>query len=406
MESKGRAAAVSARVLIVGAGVAGQVAAHWLARAGAEVTVVEQAATLRRTGGHAVDLADLATEIIERMGLLDAVTAAKVDRDRLVFHEPGPHRLEMPRVSAAISARHIEIQREDLCEILYTGNRAEVDYRFGDTVTDLTEHSDGVEVAFREGGSARYDVVIGADGLHSGVRRLAFGPEAQFSHDLGAALCVFSYPNPGIPDRQVHGVADVDLSGFVYPVGDGDQARALLLFRTAGEAPIHHRDHAAQVARVVAAVDRLTGRLPITPADAEGAADFYYDAIAQIRMDSWCSARIALVGDAGYSPGPAVGGGTAVAVLGGYVLARHLIHHEFDGARAFPATERVLTPIVAQARKAAPATLRQLVPTGRAGAWLLPRTLRAVTRLPNGLTRKLAALGAKSRTLADYDPAG
>lgn len=405
MENKERAAARGARVLIVGAGVAGQVAAHWLARAGAEVTVVEQAATLRRTGGHAVDLADLATDIVERMGLLEAVTAARVDRDRLVFHEHGPRRLEMPRVSSAISERHIEIQREDLCEILYAGNRAEVDYRFGDTVTALTEDSGGVQVAFRERAPARYDVVIGADGLHSGVRRLAFGPEAQFRHDLGAALAVFSFPNPGVPDRQVHGVADVDLSGFVYPVGDGAQARALLLFRTTGEALIHYRDHAGQRARVVAAVERLADRLPITAADVSGAEDFYYDSIAQIRMDSWSTARIALAGDAGYSPGPAVGGGTAVAVLGGYVLARQLAHHGFRGATAFPATERAMTAIIARARKAAPNTLRELVPTGGASAWLLPRALRLVTGLPAGLTRRLAAVGATSRTLADYDPA-
>lgn len=398
---------MSARVLIVGAGVAGQVAAYWLADAGAEVSVVEQAATLRRTGGHAVDLADVATETVERMGLLGAVTAARVDRDRLVFHERESRRLEMSRVSSAISERHIEIQRDDLCELLYEHNRDAVEYRFGDTVTELVTRAEGVEVAFREGGSGDYDAVIGADGLHSAVRRLAFGPEEQFRHDLGAALAVFSYPNPGIPAAQVHAAADVDLSGFTYPVGDGSQARALLLFRTAGEAPIHYRDHAGQLARVAVALDRLRDRLPITPADAEGAADLYYDAIAQIRMDSWSSSRIALVGDAGYSPGPAVGGGTAIAVLGGYVLARQLIHHEFDGARAFPAAERVMTPVAARARKAAPATLRQLVPTGRAGAWLLPRTLRTVTRLPSGLTRRLAALGAKHRSLADYDePAG
>ncbi|WP_147916169.1 FAD-dependent monooxygenase [Ruania zhangjianzhongii] len=396
---------MSARVLIVGAGVAGQVAAYELARAGAEVTVLEQAATLRRTGGHAVDLADVATDIIERMGLLDAVTAARVDRDLLVFREGASRRLEMSRVSAAISARHIEIQREDLCEILYAGNRAAVEYRFGDTVTELAEHADGVDVTFREGRSERYDIVIGADGLHSVVRRLVFGPEAQFRHDLGAALSVFSYPNPGIPDRQVHAVADVDLSGFVYPVDDGTQARALLLFRTAGEPPIHYRDRAGQLARAVAAVELLSDRLPITAAAAEGADDFYYDSIAQIRMDSWSSARVALVGDAGYSPGPAVGGGNAVAVLGGYVLASQLAHHSFDSAHAFSATEQVMAPIVSQARKVAPSTLRQLVPTGRLGAWLLPRALRALTSLPAGLTQKLAALGAKrGRTLADYDP--
>lgn len=396
---------MSARVLIVGAGVAGQVAAHWLARAGADVTVVERAASLRRTGGHAVDLADVATEIIERMGLLDTVTAARVDRDVLVFHEGVSRHLEMPRVSSAISKRHIEIQREDLCEILYAGNRATVDYRFGDTVTELAEHAAGVDVTFREGDPAGFDVVIGADGLHSAVRRLVFGPEERFRHDLGAALAVFSYPDPGLPDRQVRAVADIDLSGFVYPVGDGALARVLLLFRTSGEAPIHYRDRDGQVARAVAAVERLRDRLPITAAAAEGAEDFYYDSIAQIRMGTWSSSRITLVGDAGYSPGPAVGGGTAVAVLGGYVLASQLAHHGFDSAKAFSATEQIMAPVVTQAGKVAPSTLRQLVPTGRPSAWLLPRALRAVTSLPVGLTQKLAALGAKKRrTLADYDP--
>lgn len=396
---------MTARVLVVGAGVAGQVAAYWLAEAGAEVAVVEQAATLRRTGGHAVDLADLATEIVERMGLLEAVTAARVERDRLVFHESRSRRLAMPRVSSALSERHIEIQREDLCELLHQRVRDGVEYRFADAVTALDSHADGVEVTFRHGAPAPYGLVIGADGLHSAVRRLAFGPEEQFRHDLGAALCVYSFANPGLPDREVHAVADVDLSGFVYPVGDGSQARALLLFRTSGEPPIHYRDRAGQLARVVAAVERLGDRLPIAPAHAEGAEDFYYDSIAQIRMDSWSSSRIALVGDSGYSPAPAVGGGTALAVLGGYVLARQLAHHDFQAVPAFRRTEELLRPTVLQARRAAPATLRELVPPGRASAWLLPRALRVLTSLPTGLTRKLAAAGAKQgRTLAAYDP--
>lgn len=377
-------------VLVVGAGIAGPVVAFWLARAGVAVTVVDRAASPRRSGGHAVDVAGAAAEVVDRMDLLPAVMARRVERDRIVFHERRGT-VEMSRISSVLHERHVEIQRDSFIEVLHAATRSDVDYRWGVSIETLHQDDDAVEVTLTDGTALTVDAVIGADGLHSRVRHLALGPEQRFRRDLGAALAVFSFPNPGIPDRHVHAVADVDVGAFTYPVADG-AARALLLFRDPAVATTHHRDRAAQVALVSRVADRVGERLPLSAALVSAADDLYVDVIAQIRSDRWSVGRVGLVGDAAWSPGPAVGGGTSLAVLGAFVLAQHLAAGE-EVAPSLAAVRPVLLGATDRARRAAPTTLRQLVPTSRAAAWSTPRVLRAVAGLPPRLGRALAVAG-------------
>src|SRR6188768_1112865 len=160
-------------VLISGASIAGPVTAYWLRRSGFRVTVVERAPALRKTGGHAVDLFAPAMDIVERMGLADQVEARSTGTERMVVLREGarrPSTIDLRKLMAGFSRRHVEIMRDDLSEVFYNATR-----------DDVTGIGDDGEVTFANGRPRRFDLVIGADGLHSGVRELVFGPESAYT---------------------------------------------------------------------------------------------------------------------------------------------------------------------------------------------------------------------------------
>lgn len=164
-------------ILISGAGVAGPALAYWLRRAGFAVTVVERAPA-PRPGGQTVDLRGAGRTVIERMGLMDRARAVSVDQRGLVLVDA------TGRITARMTAdsfggegivSEIEILRGDLGRLLYEATADEVEYLFDDTVTALDEDDEGVTVAFEKAAPRRFGLVVGADGLHSAVRALAFG---------------------------------------------------------------------------------------------------------------------------------------------------------------------------------------------------------------------------------------
>lgn len=394
---------MSPTALISGAGIAGPVVAHRLARAGWEVTVVERRAGDEAAGGHAVDVAGAATEALERMGVLDAVRAARVHRDGLEFHDRRGGTVRMSRLTPALGDRHVEIQRDDLIRILREATAADVELRFGDELAAVTVHDDGVEVAFVSGASGRFDVVIGADGLHSATRRLVFGPEAEFARFLGGYLAVYSYPSHLDLRGRVAGFLQPDAAVFTYPIGEGATARLVALFRREGEFGDDHRDVDAQRRRVRELLAGAGWEVPSILRHLDDADDFYFDSITQIRMPTWTRGRVALVGDAGYSPGPAVGGGTSLAIFGGFVVGERLARAAQDPAGALLEAETAIRGVVESSRDIGPNAVRRLVPGSPFEAWLTPRLLRAFTRLPDGLARR--AFGVRSRderTLDDF----
>jgi 2-polyprenyl-6-methoxyphenol hydroxylase-like FAD-dependent oxidoreductase len=388
------------RVLISGASVAGPVLAFWLTKYGCDVTVIERTPALRKTGGHAVDLFRPAMQVVTKMGLLEAIRDKQTGTDAIVIHRDGgsPIKLDLRKVFTAVSDEHVEIMRDDLSEILIDATIDDVEYVFNDSITSI---SDDGGVTFERGAPRRFDIVVGADGLHSNVRALTFGPEVDFSTWIGAYLSVISLPRHLGVDGVMQVTAEIGRIAGAYSAAGMDDARAIFLFRTPAPLEYHYRDVPRQkqllrdhFADMGWEVPRLLAELDDTPA-------FYFDSITQLRLDTWSRGRVTLVGDAGYCPGPAVGGSTSLAVVGAYTLAGELAAHAPSYSAAFAAYEHEIGDYVRRSRVFAISAAKKLVPTNRFNLWALVHTARLIGVLPAGVSRTAAKLGGRSLRLHD-----
>jgi 2-polyprenyl-6-methoxyphenol hydroxylase-like FAD-dependent oxidoreductase len=389
------------RVLISGASIAGPVLAYWLTRRGFDVTVVERAAALRKTGGHAVDLFRPAMEISERMGVIDQVQARATGTTRMILQRTNgrpPVEVDYLKLVRVISDRHVEIMRDDLSQIYYDAGRDHVEYLFDDQITAIAH--DGT-VDFARAGSRHYDVVVGADGLHSGVRQLVFGDDAGHTRFLGGYLAVLSVPKELAREGEMTNFLDTKRWSAIYTADHLDDARAVFLFRPDAPLDYHHRDDARQRTLLRTAFAGLNPVVDRWLAELDGPGTFYFDSITQLELTTWSRGRVTLVGDAGYCPGPAVGGSTSLAVLGAYVLAGELERAGGDHVAAFAAYERVMADPVRHSRVFARTVAKSLVPRTELGVWALVAAGRTLDVLPAGLTRAVAKLNNKGVRLYD-----
>lgn len=335
-------------VLISGGGIAGPALAYWLHRHGFGATVVERAPG-PRPGGQAVDVRGVALDVVERMGLLERARSVRTRMRGMSVLDPEGREIDRSTEATLSSGRldsdDIELLREDLVRMVYEHTRADVEYLFGDSVTALDEDGTGVRVDFAHGASRTFDLVIGADGLHSTVRRLAFGPEERFAHHLGSYLSVFGADNfLALEDWQLW-LRDGDAGFGIMPVRGNTELRIAFGFESA---PLARDLRRGDALRRLAA-DRLASlrwegaRLAEA---ARNAPDFYCDAMAQIRMERWSRGRVALLGDAGYCPSPLSGQGTGLALVGAHVLADCLARARGDHRAAYSRYERRMRPFV------------------------------------------------------------
>ncbi|TQM84049.1 2-polyprenyl-6-methoxyphenol hydroxylase-like FAD-dependent oxidoreductase [Saccharothrix saharensis] len=371
-------------VLISGASIAGPALAYWLSHHGFTPTVVERAPA-PRPGGQAVDLRGTAREVAERMGVLDRVRAAHTGARGMAFvNAAGKRTATMASDAMGDSGgviAELEILRGDLVRILHEATAAGVEYLFDDTVTSLTQTPTGVGVTFERAAPRTFDLVVGADGLHSKVRSLAFGPESRFAHDLGADIAIF-----GTTQRE-------DLDGWqlmhtvpgrtagIYPLPDGE-AKAMFVFASP---PAEHdrRDLAWQRDLVATAFADDGWEVPRLLADLREAPDFHFDRLCQIRMERWSAGRVALLGDAAFCASPMAGNGTSMALVGAYVLAGELATAP-DHATAFRRYEEEMREYVSRCQKFALGGVSSLTPKTRAFIRMRDLSLRVVPHIPGG----------------------
>ena len=392
------------RVLISGASVAGPVLAYWLHRFGFQPAVIERVAELRvGGGGHAVDLFGPAVELMDWMGVLPEVEQARTQTEVIALVRPGRRPVEVPAemVSEGVSERHIEIMRGDLAKIVYEATRGQVEYVFNDSIATVHDDGSAVEVRFERGAHRTFDLLVGADGLHSLTRSLVFGPEESFSQFLGGYLAVFTVPNYLHLENRMVGFTVPGRTAGLYPVGDRSQARVVLLWRTPRLHDYDRHDRDAQRRLLRNLYGDLGWEVPRLLTELDQAEDLYLDSISQVVMGAWTRGRVALVGDAGYSPGAAVGGGTSLAIIAAYVLASELVRAGGDHVRGFAEYQRALEPVVRDSRKIGPTAINLIIPKSRRQIWLTAQGVRVLPHIPAPLRRRLTAFGGSAAAMLD-----
>jgi 2-polyprenyl-6-methoxyphenol hydroxylase-like FAD-dependent oxidoreductase len=394
---------MNGRVLISGASIAGPTLAFWLARHGFQPTVVERAPRLR-DGGNGVDVRGQAVEVAERMGIMPRVRAAATDVIGTSFVDSANRivaRIDMQAIQRKYGSGEVEIMRGDLAAILHEATKDDVEYVFGDSIRTLEQDNRGVTVTFERGGTRRFDLLIGADGLHSAVRRLVFGPEERFLRYLRHYFA-FAAADPALgADRWMTIYNLPGKMAGVYRSGNHPGAKAYLMFRQPEPLAYDRRDieqHKRLLRQAYAGVS--SWQVPQLLASALADPELYFDPLSQVHMPSWSSGRVTLVGDAAHCASPVSGSGAMLGMIGAYRLAGELSAAHGDHRAAFPRYEEGHRPLIKRSQSNLFTGL--VAPKSRAGIW----ARNTMARLPlasamAGLERRLQP---KPEPLPDYAP--
>jgi 2-polyprenyl-6-methoxyphenol hydroxylase-like FAD-dependent oxidoreductase len=340
-------------VLISGAGIAGPALAYWLSKSGYRVTIVELADGIR-PGGQTVDLRGAGGDVVQRMGLISQMRERSLDQRGVAWIKAdGSRRAQMP-----VTAFHgnglvskLEILRGDLVDVLYQETKESTEYRFNTRIEDISQEDGVVEATLTDGTTLSADLIVGADGPHSSVRRLAFGPEEQFVKPLGGYNAWFTAPDTVGLDGWYLMYQAPGLNASMRPSHDPSLCKAGLAFRS--EPVAYDRRNAdeqrALLAKYFAGADWQCDALLSAAAEAD---DFYFDSFAQVHMPTISEGRVTLVGDAGYCASPLSGMGTSLALVGAYVLAGELGAADCLEAQGIPTAltryEDVMRPYIAR----------------------------------------------------------
>jgi 2-polyprenyl-6-methoxyphenol hydroxylase-like FAD-dependent oxidoreductase len=366
------------RVLISGAGVAGPAFAHWMCRAGHQVTLVETAPSFR-TGGYIIDFWGLGYSIAEKMGIEPDIhkVGYKVKEVRAVGADGHTQAsFGVDSIRRATQDRYTSVARGDLAEAIYRTVENHVETIFSDTITSLDNQPDRVSVTFRHAAARDFDLAVGADGLHSVVRSLAFGPESWYSHYLGCqvAACVLDgYPARDDDVYVTHNLPGRQVGRFAM---DGNRTLALFIFRSPSpyiprtldscKALLHNQfgDAGWETPQILAAIDQVD--------------DMYVDVVSQIKMHKWSVGRVALVGDAAACVSLLAGEGTGLALVESYVLAGELARADGDLAKAFAAYESLLRGFIEDKQVGATKFISFFTARTKFGLWLRNAGMQAM----------------------------
>jgi 2-polyprenyl-6-methoxyphenol hydroxylase-like FAD-dependent oxidoreductase len=376
------------RIAINGIGVAGPALAYWLDRAGHQATLIERAPRLR-TGGYMIDFWGIGYTVAERMGILPAIRKKgyAVREVRLVDRRGGKvGGFSTDVLRRMVDARFISLPRGDLAAEVYRSVENRVETIFDDSIHAVAEHEQGIRATLRKG-DRDFDLVIGADGLHSTIRALTFGPQRQFERQVRYFVAAFEAPgyrprdelvyvSHAAPGRQVARFAERDdRTLFLFVFADGRMSAPAPEDLEGRKTALRHvfGDMGWECRQILAAMDDAT--------------EIYFDRVSQIVMAGWSKGRVALIGDAAACVSLLAGEGTGLALTAAYVLAGELARAGGDHRRAFAEYERRLRPLITDKQRAA----RQFASS------FAPRTALGIS-VRNAATR-LMAIPAIARLL-------
>ena len=352
------------RVLISGAGIAGPTLAYWLARFGHSVTVVERSGTLR-SSGNPVDVRQPAMPIVERMNIVSRLRqASTVVSGWTLRDDKGRHSARVDLGTLWRLRNEIEVPRGDLSTILYEASRDSAEFIFGDAMVSLAQDGGGVDVEFERSRPRRFDIAIGADGLHSRVRRLAFGPASGFVRHAGLYVATLPLPEGIDPGRDITLLNAPGKAVALHP--SRERPLALLIFRHP-EIPDFDAWRVEQHKQILQTTFAGFGwRVPEILAAAQESRDLWFDEVSVVDLVNWARGRVTLLGDAS-SCASLFGDGSTLAIAGAYTLAAALAEHPTEPETAFRQYQAVHRRLVDPRLKGLPLIAGFLVPRTRIG---------------------------------------
>jgi 2-polyprenyl-6-methoxyphenol hydroxylase-like FAD-dependent oxidoreductase len=373
-------------VLVSGAGVAGATLAYWLTRHGFEVTVVERA-TSQRSSGNPVDVKGPAVAVAQKMGIMPRLQAAASEVSQMTFVNSAGRAVALMGLEmfqGGAGDLEVEVPRAELAAILLDAAGDGAEFLWGDTITGLDDDGTGVEVTFDGAQSRRFDLVVGADGLHSITRHLAFGPEQDFIRHMGMYVATLRIDEPFGSDREVLIYNTPGRAVSVHPTRG--HAVAAFIFRRAAIPGYDHRDTDLHKRLVVEAFAGAGWRVPELLDLVRAGDDLYFDSVSQVRLPRWSKGRVALAGDAA-SCLSLFGDGSTLAMAGADTLARELAAAPSDPKRAFDRYETTHRAVVAPKLNGYRMGAAMLLPSTRAGI-LTRNTVARAMRAASALRRE------------------
>ena len=369
----------SRSVLISGAGIAGPTLAFWLKKAGFEPTVVEDSPALRK-GGYVIDFWGLGYEIAERMNLAGDIKRLGYHMREMRIVDDRGERVAgfgINIFNELTGGRFVTLRRSDLSRLLVEKIKGQAEVIFGDEVVGLEEQADGVRVQFKQSGERQFDLVIGADGLHSNTRRLLFGTQNQFEKYLGYLIAAFEIRGYHPHDEDVYVIYNApgrmlgrvalrdDRTLFLFVFAADVRKLPSVIDLAAQKAMLNERfgDGKWECTRILAELDRTE--------------DLYFDRVSQIKMEAWSKGRIALLGDAAFCVSLMAGQGSALAMTAAYVLAGELARAGGQHRVGFANYEKLLRAYISSKQRGAERFAAAFAPRTRWGLFFRNQVIKA-----------------------------
>jgi 2-polyprenyl-6-methoxyphenol hydroxylase-like FAD-dependent oxidoreductase len=358
--------AANKNVLISGASFAGLATAYWMNKLGYDVTVVEVAQDLKK-GGTPVNIGDDAAGILKRMGLFEQIQANRLQMESAELKNAddvteGP--LQFPPGTAAPEIDW-EIERDTLLDLMFDAVKDDVTFVFKNSIETLDETENDVRVSFKDGSQRSFSLIFGCDGVHSRVRKLRFGDENEYMHFLGQYFSITIVSALLVKENttQIYN----EPGKFVMLNAYNNKTDIVLCFSSENEIPYDHRDEVQQRKIISEQFAGQGWRIPELLEKVENSTSFYFDKVCQIKMLSWTTRRVALVGDAAYCASPAAGMGGSLAIIGAAALADAFQKHDGNVELAFQEYNESFHPYIETVQASAANNLDVLIPKPKDG---------------------------------------
>jgi 2-polyprenyl-6-methoxyphenol hydroxylase-like FAD-dependent oxidoreductase len=358
-------------ILISGAGIAGLTLAYWLKKFGFNPTIVEISPRLRE-GGYAIDFWGAGFDVAEKMEMISDLEKVDLNISEVAFVDEDNRRkggINYRKLKEMMNGRAFTFLRSDLSKTIYNRLDKDTEVIFGDAIRRIEQNQGGVTVSFHSGNIRSFNLIVGADGLHSNVRNLVFGNETQFEKYFGYYTASFT-----IEEGVTHNTSFLTYNtpckqAALYSTNEHKTA-TFFIFTSPEKLSYNHHDLEQQKEILKGEYENAGWKCAQLLSKIDAAPDFYFDVVSQIQMNQWSKNRVTLVGDACDCPSLLSGQGSTLAMVGAYILAGELKEADGNYKAAFERYENIFKPFIDRKQRLAQIFAKSLVPKSKFGIWL------------------------------------